>query len=85
MFGHLTDHDIHEGVKEYTGMIKSSVDRVKGLMNANFATKNKDGGVNSRGGSTNVNGEKLYNFFRLLSVCHTVVVDVDPKTNETTY
>lgn len=83
VFGHLTDHDIHEGVKEYTGMIKSSVDRVRGLINANFATKTIGG--NTRGGSPNANGEKLYNFFRLLSVCHTVVVDVDPMTNETTY
>ena len=30
-------------------------------------------------------GTKLYNFFRLLSVCHTVVVDKDPRTGEILY
>ena len=30
-------------------------------------------------------GGPLYNFFRLLAVCHTVVVDVDPRTGEVTY
>ena len=30
-YGHLTDHDINEGViKDYSGMIQSSVDAVKG-------------------------------------------------------
>ena len=27
----------------------------------------------------------LYDFFRLLAVCHTVVVDKDPKTEEILY
>ena len=31
------------------------------------------------------NGEKLYQFFRLLAVCHTVVVDKNPKTGEIQY
>jgi len=30
-------------------------------------------------------GQKLYDFFRLLAVCHTVVVDKDPKTGEILY
>jgi len=32
-----------------------------------------------------VDGLKLYNFFRLLAVCNTVVVDIDPRTNEINY
>ena len=31
------------------------------------------------------NGEKLYRFFRLLAVCHTVVVDKNPDTGEIQY
>lgn len=31
------------------------------------------------------NGEKLYRFFRLLAVCHTVVVDKNPDTGEISY
>ena len=31
------------------------------------------------------NGNKLYDFFRLLAVCHTVVVDVNEKTGEVNY
>ena len=27
----------------------------------------------------------MYNFFRLLAVCHTVVVDKDPRTGEILY
>jgi len=30
-------------------------------------------------------GSCLYQFFRLLAVCHTVVVDIDPDTNELAY
>ncbi len=30
-------------------------------------------------------GRELYNFFRLLAVCHTVVVDKDPQSGEITY
>ena len=30
-------------------------------------------------------GQDLYNFNRLLAVCHTVVVDQDPRTGEVTY
>ena len=37
-YGNLTEHDIHEGIKEYTGMIQSSVNHVRGLMNASFVT-----------------------------------------------
>ena len=31
------------------------------------------------------NGDKLYRFFRLLAVCHTVVVDKNPDTDEVQY
>ena len=34
---------------------------------------------------TNADGQKLYDFFRLLAVCHTVVVDKDPRSGEVTY
>ncbi len=30
-------------------------------------------------------GYELFNLFRLLAVCHTVVVDRDPKTDEIIY
>lgn len=30
-------------------------------------------------------GRRLFEFFRLLAVCHTVVVDRDPKTQEVLY
>ena len=30
-------------------------------------------------------GNELFNLFRLLAVCHTVVVDRDPKTDEIIY
>lgn len=83
VYGELTNLDITEGVKEYTGMIQSSVNRARGLINASFVTKSGIKGASNRSG--NEKGEKLYNFFRLLSVCHTVVVDVDPKSGETTY
>ena len=83
VYGHLTDQDIHNGVSDYQGMIQSSVDIVR----TSIAEYHRPGSAAaSRNFAANANdGQKLYNFFRLLAVCHTVVVDIDPKTKEVLY
>jgi len=82
-YGHLTDEDIHNGVTEYMGMIESSVQIVRAsiieFLKPGTSVPNRKFAANAQ------EGMHLYNFFRLLAVCHTVVVDIDPKTGETTY
>ena len=73
-YGDITVEDINEG--DYAGMIDSSVKIVRVEM-AKFC-KLGHGGQNTA-------GQELYDFFRLLAVCHTVVVDKDPKTDEISY
>lgn len=84
VYGNLTEQDITNGVTEYQGMVQSSVDFVKAAILEHL----KPGQVVGRKQSGPVNpsdGARLYNFFRLLAVCHTVVVDIDPRTGEVTY
>ena len=72
VYGHLTDQDIAQGVTEYTGMVSSSVKLVQSAIGQSFKQGSDE-------------GTKLYNFFRLLAVCHTVVVDKDPRSGEVLY
>ena len=74
-YGNPTDQEVQAGMIEYVGMIDSSVKNVMNLMGSDFK-----GGNGSKG-----DGMQLYHFFRLLAVCHTVVVDKDPKTGEILY
>ena len=64
-------------------MIQSSVDLVRAniteFLNPGSQAQKRSFAINPQ------EGQALYNFFRLLAVCHTVVVDIDPKTGETTY
>ena len=90
VYGDPTEEDLqNEAAQDYTGMITSSVDEIKSQMDWHFKEKRakedrkfkaqfqemqKPPGVG--------NGDKLYRFFRLLAVCHTVVVDKNPDTGE---
>ena len=65
-------------MNDYTGMIESSVQVVKCLMTEAF-------NQNRRQRTNDDEGRRLFDFFRLLAVCHTIVVDKDPKTNEVLY
>ena len=65
---------------EYRGMIESSVTLVKGAITEYLGPSERRGR-----NASDEEGRDLYTFFRLLAVCHTVVVDKDPKTNEIFY
>ena len=82
-YGHLTDQDITIGETDYIGMIESSCNVVKSQMAQYFSRKT--GSQTRQGVQDGSQGHHLYNFFRLLAVCHTVVVDKDPKTGEVIY
>ena len=72
VYGNLTPEDEALGITEYEGMISSSVKHVQSEITKSFKQNSEE-------------GTKLYNFFRLLSVCHTVVVDKDPRSGEILY
>ena len=72
VYGHLTDQDLAQGITEYEGMISSSVKVVLASIAKGFKQNDQE-------------GLRLYDFFRLLAVCHTVVVDKDPRTGEILY
>ena len=59
-------------------MIESTVEVVKSAISQHL---NRNSQVEGGG----YKGQTLYLFFRLLAVCHTVVVDKDPKTGEVVY
>ena len=83
VYGHLTDQDIHDGVTDYQGMIQSSVKQVRGAIAQHLIPNLPQG--QRRTSVYEGEGKKLYDFFRLLAVCHTVVVDVDPQSGEVQY
>ena len=80
-YGDLDEHEIEQGINEYVGMIDSSVKEVRESFQ--LYTKYQEAIVNKnkrqfeqQNNMQDVDmGEKIYNFFRLLAVCHTVVVE----------
>ena len=61
--------DLSKKEKEQEGMCLSSLNLIKESINRSTLFKDKKEGYH------------LAEFFSLLSVCHTVVCDIDPKTN----
>ena len=68
-YGDMTEQDINVG--DYIGMIESSVSVVKNYLLDFYDNNSRDN-----------SGSDLYNFYRLLAVCHTVVVDKDPMEKD---
>ena len=71
VYGNQTETDIANNVPENEGMRNSSVE----VILSSLKGADKD----------NKLFDELYQMFRLLAVCHTVVVDHDPRTQEITY
>lgn len=71
VFGEATEGDIANGVPENEGMRNSSAEVIR-----NHLFENVEGDQIA---------ENLYQLFRLLAVCHTVVVDHEPRTGKIIY
>ena len=81
LYGDLDEQEIELGVTEYIGMVQSSVNEVQRHLQMytkyQEAIKNKTKRMFEQ--QNNMSelemSEKIYHFFRLLAVCHTVVVE----------
>ena len=83
VWGDPSEEDKLNNVPENLGMRNSSVTIIRDKLKEYF----KNGGSaneNQKKDPLNV-GHELFTLFRLLAVCHTVVVDKDPKTGEIIY
>lgn len=75
----------------FEGMAKSSADEVQDALeyyykqNAAITNKAVARKLADEDRDESFDGKKVYNFFRLLAVCNTVVVEEDPKTMELSY
>jgi magnesium-transporting ATPase (P-type) len=83
VYGDATDFDIQNSVPENEGMRESSVNTIQDALRTYF--KGSQDRANKRNDSHPNSGEALYNMFRLLGVCHTVVVEKDEKTGKVIY
>jgi len=86
VWGDPTELDTSNKVPENIGMRDSSVGVIRSQLRE-FYKQNPGGLVNEGYKSNNPLdvGLEIFNLFRLLAVCHTVVVDRDPKTDEIIY
>jgi P-type E1-E2 ATPase len=86
VWGDPTELDIQNSVPENEGMRNSSVTVIREQLREFY--RSNPGGIVSDAQLKNNPldvGYELFNLFRLLAVCHTVVVDRDPKTDEIIY
>ena len=75
VYGDATDQDIKNQIPENEGMRTSSVSIIEDALKTFYQGQTAD--RNKKSSAANLTGEALYNMFRLLAVCHTVVVEKD--------
>lgn len=81
VYGNTTAFDEQNHVAENEGMRQSSVDRIKGELLDYFKSgdaQSKQKKRKNAAGPGSEGAEALYSMFRLLAVCHTVVVENGP-------